>query len=331
MKVGLIDVDSHNFPNLALMKISAFHKIQGDSVEFVNYFLPYDRIYKSKVFTFTPDDYTYLNTKEIITGGTGYRDFKQLPSEIEKMQPDYDLYKIQDHAIGFLTRGCPNACGWCVVPQKEGCIHPVANIEDIAQDRKKIILLDNNVLASEHGIGEIEKIIKLGLKIDFNQGLDARLIAGDPSLARLLSKVKWLNYLRIACDSRNMIPHVEKAIEHLENSGFNPRKIFCYVLIQDDITDALERIIFLDKKRVIPFAQPYRDFRNEIRVPQWQKDLAQWVNKKEYFHSCSFPDFQPRKDFYCREYFTPGQLEKVKTENNPIKKQQKESSHKLLF
>lgn len=328
MRIGLIDVDSHNFPNLALMKISAYHKALGDQVEFVNYFLPYDRIYKSKIFTFTPDDYTYLQAPEIITGGTGYMDFKGLPAEIERMQPDYGLYKIKDYALGFLTRGCPNTCPWCIVPQKEGCIHPVADIEDIAQDRKKIILLDNNVLADEHGIREIEKIIKLGLRVDFNQGLDARLIAADPGLARLLGKVKWLNYLRIACDSRNMIPHVEKAIDRLTGVGIKSCKIFCYVLIQNDIMDALERIEFLDEKQVIPFVQPYRDFQNKVKVPQWQKDLAQWTDKKEYFHSCSFPDFQPRKDFYCREYFTLHQLSCLKSASNKKKQQ---PSHKLLF
>lgn len=312
MKIGLIDVDGHNFPNLALMKISAYYKNKGDDVEFVNYFLHYDRIYKSKVFTFTPDDRTSTLTEELITGGTGYNNFRALPTEIEKMQPDYSLYNIQDYAYGFLTRGCCNSCPWCIVPKKEGPPRPVATIEEIAGDRKKVILMDNNILASPMGIKEIEKIIRLKLKVDFNQGLDIRLIAADPGLASLLAKVKWLQYLRIALDSTNTIPYIKKALLHFKKAGFPPRKIFCYVLATEDIMDALHRISFLKKNNIIPFLQPYRDFNNQVRVTQAQKDLAQWVNKKEYFNSCSFLDFEPRKNFYCRNYFNTSELKMIK-------------------
>jgi hypothetical protein len=133
MKVGLIDVDSKNFPSLPLMKISAWHKKQGDSVSWYNVFDEYDKVYMSKVFSNSPDYGLVINnTKEIIRGGTGYAihgaggeqychaDDKPLPDEIEHVYPDYDLYGIKDTAYGFLTRGCPRGCFFCIVGKKEG-------------------------------------------------------------------------------------------------------------------------------------------------------------------------------------------------------------------
>src|SRR5690554_6759636 len=106
MKIGLVDVDGHNFPNLALMKLSAWHKAHGDDVEWCIPMLQYDKIYMAKVFDFTNDDTTILNAKEIVRGGTGYGLNNKLPKEIETMYPDYALYNIKDIAYGFLTRGC---------------------------------------------------------------------------------------------------------------------------------------------------------------------------------------------------------------------------------
>ena len=104
MKIGLIDVDGHNFPNLALMKLSAWHKGQGDDVEMVFPMGEYDRVYMSKVFDFTPDFTTCVKAKEIIKGGTGYDMSINLPAEVETMYPDYSLYGIADTAYGYLTR-----------------------------------------------------------------------------------------------------------------------------------------------------------------------------------------------------------------------------------
>lgn len=139
MKIGLIDVDSHNFPNLALMKISAWHKAQGDEVEWWWGWGQYDIVYKSKVFddTYSHDLFDPVNTKEIIYGGTGYDLQNKLPDEIERMYPDYSLYPelTKDTSFGFLTRGCPNNCPFCIVCAKEGrksCI-TVAHDEDTPQ------------------------------------------------------------------------------------------------------------------------------------------------------------------------------------------------------
>ena len=154
MNIGILAVDS-NFPNLALMKISAYHKARGDQVEWYNPLCKYD---KEKV----------------------------LPIEVDRLQPDYSIYNIDSNlSYGFLTRGCPNRCKWCVVPKKEGKISPYMDIEEITAGRKKAILMDNNILASNYGLQQIEKIIKLGIKVDFNQGLDARLITDE--IARLLA------------------------------------------------------------------------------------------------------------------------------------------------
>ena len=185
MRVALHDSDETNFPNLALMKLSAWHKAQGDEV---SWFAPdkklrYDRVYSSKIFTFTPEQ---ILPSGAIKGGTGYGMSLNLPDEIEHICPDYQLYrhklmlkgrvnKLFDCSMGFLTRGCPNDCPWCIVPKKEGGIRAHADIEEFCRHRH-VILMDNNVLAHDHGIKQIEKISRLGLRVDFNQALDARRI-----------------------------------------------------------------------------------------------------------------------------------------------------------
>ncbi|HGM3508422.1 TPA: hypothetical protein ACKOR7_003014 [Clostridioides difficile] len=148
MKIGLIDVDGHNFSDLALMKISAYHKRQGDNVEFVNFFKGYDKVYKSKVFTFTQDESTIIRAKEIAQGGTGYDLSNKLPAKIEEMYPDYGLYNIENTAYGYLTRGCPRGCEFCIVQEKEGSkSYKVADLEQFWKGQKEIKLLDPNILA----------------------------------------------------------------------------------------------------------------------------------------------------------------------------------------
>ena len=290
MKVGLIDIDGHNFPNLALMKISAYHKSKGDSVEFVT-IGNYDKTYVSKIFTFS---YHFINGfgnyGEIIKGGTGFNKTSNLPYEMEHIMPDYSLYKT-DKAYGFLTRGCSNKCNWCVVPRKEGLIKENAYITEFLNGQKEVILLDNNVLAHEHVLKQIEKIIALDIKIDFNQGLDAKIIANNKDIAKLLSRVKWIRYLRIACDTKSQIPYIEKALANLNEFGFKNYKVFVYVLIKD-IPDALERIIFLKEKGCSPFAQPYRDIENKISPTKEQKKLARWVNHKAIFNTVKWCDYK---------------------------------------
>lgn len=306
MNIGLLAVDS-NYPNLALMKISAWHKNQGDGVEWYNPFEHYDKLYMAKVFSFTEDYHQYINNADCIEkGGTGYDIQKLLPEQIDRMQPDYSLYPSIDHktAYGFLTRGCPNKCKWCVVPKKEGNIRPYMDIEEIAiEGRKNIILMDNNILASDYGLGQIEKIIRLNLHVDFNQGLDARLVTDD--IAKLLAKVKWIKRIRFGCDTPKQIVECERATALIEKYGYKDEYFF-YCILLDDFKESFNRVNHWRNKgrRYLPHAQPYRDLNNPRQIlPQWQKDLAGWVDKKWIFRTCEFKDFEPRKGFKCKEYF----------------------------
>ena len=288
MKIGLIDIDG-KIPNLALMKLSAYHKAQGDDVELT---MPpmavnYDKVYVSKIFTWTDMPAMMGNIEE---GGTGIDLKAKIPDETEALCPDYSLYPGVDYSFGFLTRGCPNNCPWCIVPEKEGNIHPAADITDFLQ-HKQAVLLDNNVLAHEHGIKQIEKIIKLGIRVDFNQGLDARLI--DDATARLLAKVKWYKQIRLACDSPAMMGPVEKAVKLLRKYGATPKRYLCYMLVRDDLREANERAEFLKSLNVVPFAQPYRDREGKPPTKE-QADFARWVNVRKIFWKVSFENYRGR-------------------------------------
>lgn len=301
MRIGIVDVDGHNFPNYALMKISAWHKAQGDSVEWADpMFGNYDRVYMSKVFTFTDDCHDIYNC-EVIKGGTGYDIESRLSNDIDAMPPDYSIYGIEGVSYGFLTRGCPNKCAWCIVPKKEGKVSAYRDIDDIANGNTTIILMDNNILASEYGLKQLTKIAQRGYKVDFNQGLDARLITDE--VAKVLAKVKWIRYIRLACDTSSQIKYIEQAQNLLAKYGYK-KEIFCYCLIKD-LDESYNRIsYFREKKWFVPHCQPYRDFNatNQI-IPQWQKDMARWCNRKWLYNSCDFQDYEPRKGFKCSEYF----------------------------
>lgn len=271
MKVALVDIDS-KIPNLALMKIAAFHKQKGDTVNLVSpeQSWEHDKVYASKIFTWSqvPElpSCAVVGGEDICTS---------LPPEIDSICPDYSLYGT-DYSVGFLTRGCIRRCEWCFVWRREGNIRPAADIEDFLR-HDKAVLLDNNVLAHEHGIRQIEKIAQLGIKVDFNQGIDARLI--DDTVAKLLAKVKWLEPIRLACDTGEMIPVIQRAVELLRWHNVTPRRYFCYVLCTDDIKGTLERIRFLKGIDVKPFVQPYIPPSGEP-ANQIQKNVARWANHK---------------------------------------------------
>jgi radical SAM superfamily enzyme YgiQ (UPF0313 family) len=288
MKIGLKDVDSHNFPNLALMKISAYHKKYKHNVEFLFNFNNYDIVYRSKIFTWTIEDATIINADRIYNGGSGYKSNNILSDEIEHIEPDYDLYKCK-HAYGFLTRGCIRKCNFCIVPKKEGYIKKNADIKEFIKDKKTAILLDNNVLAHEHGLKQIEKIINMGIKIDFNQGIDARLINKD--IAILLSKVKWLKPIRMACDNKSQIKSIEKAVKLLRKYNITPKKYFIYILVKN-IEDALYRINKLKYLNLDFFAQPYRDIENKILITKQQKSFCRWVNHKAIFKTVEWKNYK---------------------------------------
>lgn len=289
MEIGLIDVDGHSgFPNLAQMKLSAYHKYIGDSVERWDGMKHYDRVYMSKVFTFTPDEETCINADEVIRGGTGYKDYSPLPPEIENIFPNYSLYPNCDYAIGFLTRGCIRSCPWCIVPKKEGSIRPNLAWEQIKRpDTNRIVFMDNNVLASDWGIEQIARMGGQNVRIDFNQGLDARLIT--PEIAHLLAKVKWIRFIRLACDTQAMLPIIERAVSYMREAGIKDHRFWAYALIQD-VEEAHDRILKLDAMGVTPFAQPYIDFDGGEPTPE-QKYLARWCNNKTVFKTVSFEEY----------------------------------------
>lgn len=286
MRIALHSSDKTHFPNLALMKLSAWHKAKGDIVKWYDdlWATTYDQIYSSKVFTFTQKDKLFGNVQY---GGTGNDIKTKLPDEIEHICPDYDLYDL-DYSLGFLTRGCPNKCSWCIVPEKEGDIKANADIDEFLR-HNKVVLMDNNVLASDYGIHQIEKLIKLKIKIDFNQGLDCRLI--DDSIAKLLSKVKWLHPIRLACDTMAQMEPIQKAVRLLRWYNARPVRYFVYCLIKD-IDEAMERIKFLKGLYCEPFAQPYRDFRNNIEPSKEQKRFSRWVNHTAVFNSIPYEQYK---------------------------------------
>lgn len=290
MKAGLIAVDGHSgFPNLALMRLSAWHKARGDVVEWWNGFTHYDRVYMSKVFTFTSDFDTAIDADEIITGGTGYKDYGSLPPEVEATPPDYSLYPNFRRALGFMTRGCCHACPWCIVPRKEGAIRPAATWEEIRRpDSREIVFLDNNVLASDFGLEQIDRMSGEYIWVDFNQGLDARFIT--PEVARMLARLRWIRFIRLSCDTSEMLPVVEQAAAYLKEAGIARSRLWSYALVQD-VSEAHRRILALRDMGIIPFAQPYRDYDGGEPTLE-QKAFARWVNKKSVFNSCKWEEFR---------------------------------------
>lgn len=281
------------------MKLSAYHKSIGDHVEWfdpiTDYTNKYDIVYSSKVFTFSDNDHYIPN--ETIKGGTGYGMYNELPIDVDEIFPDYSIYPHIDYAIGFLTRGCPNKCQWCIVPKKEGAIKQYKSLEQIKRtDSRDIVFMDNNVLASEWGLEQIQKLSAVKhdgkkVRVDFNQGLDARLIT--PEIANMLAKLQWLSPVRLACDTKSQMPFVGQAVAYMREAGVKPSNYFCYTLIKD-IDDALERVTYLRSINVDPFAQPYRDFENNTEPDDILKDFARWVNHKATFKTVDWSDYKKR-------------------------------------
>lgn len=293
MRVGLVDVDGHNYPNLALMKISAWHKNQGDEVEWATPLGMYDKVFKSKVFSWTEDD-PYEYGCEVIKGGTGYNLNKELPEEIEHTCPDYSLYNITEVAYGFTTRGCIRKCSFCIVPKKEGYIRPHADIEEFLDGKKNLILMDNNIMAHEHGIEQLIKCKKHKIHVDCNQGIDARIVAESDYLIRLLADLSYYKgYIRIACDNKSEVKPCLKVVDRVLE--INPHKRFMvYCILNDDMEDSFYRVGLWRKygHNVGVYAPPYRDFSNpKLSIPKWQKFFANWVNNRFLYYGSEFLDF----------------------------------------
>ena len=287
MYVGLHNASLVRFPSLALLKLAAHHRKKGDSVEWFNPLMSYDKVYSSKIFSWPALKDPYLPAGTVY-GGSGYNLFNDLPDEIEHLCPDYSFGQL-DYSVGFLTRGCINRCSWCIVPQKEGSIRAHAHFEEFCR-HEKLVLLDNNILAHDHGLEQLSLLANKRVKLDINQGLDARLL--DDSAARILAKVRWLRYVRLACDSRQQMPFVEKAITNFRKAG-GRAAFFCYVLVEE-VPSALERVMFLKSLNVTPFAQPFRPAGSTEPPAKELRDFARWVNRPQIFKTSSWKEYTSR-------------------------------------
>lgn len=285
MKVGLIDVDSHHFPNLALMKISAYHKRRGDDVDWWVALEQYDVVYKSKVFTFTPDIEYSPMADLVVEGGTGYGSAKVLPEEIEHITPDYSIYPQFKEAYGFLTRGCPRGCPFCIVADKEGrASRKVADLNEFWSGQREIKLLDPNLLACKEHEALLMQLIDSGAWVDFTQGLDIRLVTKEN--IELLTRVKVKN-IHFAWDNPQ-----QDLLEHFrgfkELSGIDYRKLGVYVLTNFNSTleEDLHRVYTLRDLGYSPYVMIY----DKPHAPREIRNLQRWCNNRRIFRAQ--PDFQ---------------------------------------
>ena len=299
MRVGLVDVDGHNYPNYALMKISAWHKERGDSVEWADpMFGEYDRVYMSKVFTFTEDNRDIWNC-EVIKGGTGYDIASKLPEEIERVVDlDYSIYPQYVFSMQFFSRGCIRKCPFCLVRDKEGYIHSVEP-SNLNPNGKWIEVLDNNFFANPEWRNAVEWLNATKQPVNLH-GVDVIII--NEEQCKALNAMKLHKGVHIAWDlpQLDLKPKLEEVVKWIK-----PYKLTCYVLVGFNSTmdQDLYRLRTLKELGITPFVQPYRDFKNERNPSMYEKDLARWANKMWLFKSFDFKDFEPRKGFKCSSYF----------------------------
>lgn len=306
MRIGLIDVDGHNFPNLALMRISAYHKAQGDTVEWWwSDFIHYDIVYMSKVFSdaYSPDVPEPMNADRIIKGGTGYcihlengkevfdkSENHWLPPEVERMFPDYSLYPQYDFAVSMTSRGCPNGCGFCHVCAKEGrCSCKVADVADFWNGQKEIRVLDPNLTACPDKRDLMRQYLETGALIDFTQGLDIRLLddddVADINAMRLRDvHFAWDNPRYDLTDKFAWYAKVGKKNRH---GRFGT--VYCLTNFDSTMEENLYRIYTLRDLGYDPYVMIY----NKPNAPAEVKRLQRWVNNKILFGSVKkFEEFK---------------------------------------
>lgn len=295
IRIGLIDVDSHNFPNLCLMKLSAYHKAQGHQVCFWNPLFYFDVVYKSRVFTdtYSKDNITVRNAGQVIKGGTGYGPGPDLPDEIEHSYPDYSLYpQYSETAYGFLSRGCPRGCGFCIVGGKEGRkSRKVADLSEFWRGQREIKLMDANLLACPDHEKLLLQLAKSRALVDFSQGLDIRLITRDN--VALLNQVRTKT-VHFAWDNpdEDLTRYFRQFLEW--TSIKNPRLRRVYLLTNYGSTHEqdLYRVETLRQMGFDPYVMIYE----KSTAPPITRHLQRWVNNKRLFYAIpSFSDYEPVK------------------------------------
>lgn len=305
MNIGLIDVDGHNFPNLALMRISAYHKSIGDKVEWwASDFKYYDIVYKSKIFSdaYSQEEQDPINCSEIRKGGTGYcitlgsdgREHfdksknKPLPPEIEKMFPDYSIYPQFDFAVSMTSRGCPRGCSFCHVADKEGrCAVKVADVSDFWNGQKAIRILDPNITACREKRDLMRQYRETGVVLDFTQGLDIRLLNDDDIEDINHMKLRTLHF---AWD--NPKDNLESKFRNFANNfrrKSNIGMVYCLTNYNSTMEENLYRIYTLRDLGYDPYVMVY----NKPNAPHEIRRLQRWCNNKIIFKSCKrFEDYR---------------------------------------
>lgn len=315
MKIGLIDVDGHNFPNIPLMKLSAFHKAKGDTVDWYEPLLhgfpnkPLDRVYMSKVFSFTTDYEHYINANEVIRGGSGYcietvngkeiyhseRD-SVLPAEIEHIYPDYDLYPelCKDTAYGFLTRGCPRGCDFCHVEAKEGrCSLKVADLSEFWRGQKNIMLCDPNLIACKDWKELLQQLIDSRAKININQGIDIRIMTEEKAAMIRQLRVDSVHFAWDRYEDKDLILPKFKMFKEI--TGWKARKTSVFVLTNFNTTieQDLERIYTLRDMDYDPYVMVYD--KQHTKGNDTVRLLQRYVNNRKIFKTIKrFEDYDPR-------------------------------------
>lgn len=287
MKIGIIDVDGHNFPNLALMKISAWHKMQGDDVEWCYPMEHYDIVYQSKVFddTYSPGIDWYPLADKIVKGGTGYGLDNTLPDEIEHMYPDYSIYSdiTKDTAYGFLTRGCPRGCKFCIVAEKEGRRSvKVADLSEFWRGQKKIVLLDPNILACREHPDLLRQLIDSKAYVDINQGLDIRLT--NERNIELINQIK-VKEIHFAWDNAedDLKPYFERYAELAKNRPHGRYgTVYCLTNYGSTMEQNLYRIYTLRDMGYDPYVMVY----DKQNAPREIRRLQRWCNNRLIFRKC---------------------------------------------
>lgn len=294
-RIGLIDVDGHNFPNLALMKISAYHKSIGDTVEWWWGWDHYDKVYMSKVFdeTYSEDLPDPANADVVVRGGTGYGLDNKLPYEIEHMMPDYSIYPEQtkDTAYGFLTRGCPNNCGFCIVSCKEGRKSvKVADLTEWWTGQKNIVLMDPNLLACRDRVDLLQQLIDSKAWVDVNQGFDACFLTEE--IIGMINRIK-LKEIHFAWDTMEKEQRVLAGLDlykSLATRKPNGAWGTVYTLTNYNTThdEDLYRIEVLRARGYDPYVMIY----DKPNAPKITKMMQRWCNNRRIFKACpNFADY----------------------------------------